>query len=86
MTTIGDLHRQAKVDKEHLNGGRKIASWECGKCHKKYSKLDEVNWESSLGTWGPNGNGYLYFSKCCEYAMTPRDKNKEALDGFFGTN
>lgn len=80
--TVGDLHQDAQVDKEHLFGGRKIASWQCMKCKAKVYKLDDVEWEGSLGTWGPNGNGYLYFSKCCEYAMTPRDKNREALDSF----
>ncbi len=61
MTTIGELHREAKVDKFHLYGGVPITAWQCGKCKDITKNTNVIKMEPTLGTWGPNGNGWNYW-------------------------
>lgn len=74
MTTIGELHRAAGVDETHLRGRVKIVGWQCGRCKEIFRNLDQVDSEPTGGTWGPNGNGWNYWCKSCEYRCEPLTK------------
>jgi len=68
MATIGDLHEEAGVGILHLQGHKPIKGFKCTKCHSIFQVKDDtlpkgVDAEPSLGTWGPNGNGWLYWHK-----------------------
>ena len=69
METIGDLHKEAGVDKTHLRGHKPIKKWVCRKCDFWTENVEMTDAEPSLGTWGPNGNGWLYFCPKCETAL-----------------
>lgn len=74
FVTIGDLHREAGVDCFHLYGGIPIHEWHCSKCTRITSSEMEIEFEVTLGTWGPNGNGWNYWHKLCGGRMNPKPK------------
>ena len=73
MLTIGDLHKEAGVDKTHLRGHKPIKKWICGneKCKFKTTDIEKIEAQTTLGTWGPNGNGWNYWCPKCKYRMEP---------------
>ena len=71
MVTIGDLHKEAGVDKLHLRGRKAIKRWNCTKCDKTTNNTNQVDMEPTLGTWGPNGNGWNYWHKDCGGSFDP---------------
>ena len=55
------------MNKEQFADGQPIGGWMCGKCAALYPTLDMVETEVTGGRYGPNGNGWKYWSKCCHY-------------------
>lgn len=48
--------------------------------------LDQVEHHGTLGRFGPNGNGYTYYCKKCDYWCSPMHNTYSALDNLFGFN
>lgn len=71
METIGELHKEAGVDKTHLRGHREIKKWRCSNCSFWTANVEMTNPETTLGTWGPNGNGWNYWCPKCNGRLNP---------------